>query len=216
MGGSCRSKRGPTIVFVTGTLTGGPFVNINIRHIPVFGAGFVLEINGTEGTLVASTDGRDLAARDIRSLGEQLNQAALSGARQGEPIRDMAVPATHRWVPDDVPSGPPLSMAQTWRKFAAGIVSGDPTPPDFAFGLRVHELYARYGRQWKRPHPPGRVLISARCGRGRKVCGLPMSTAQALPSGSMGLRSASCAIDATRVPSAEWNASKHSPRAFSS
>jgi predicted dehydrogenase len=92
-------------VLVAGRLTNGAFADVNIRHIPVFAAGFAFEVNGSEGTLVASIDGTDLPARGVRSLGEQINQASLRGGRKGEQLTDMAVPGKHRWVPDNVPSG---------------------------------------------------------------------------------------------------------------
>jgi predicted dehydrogenase len=131
-------------VLVQGRLRSGAFVDVNIRHVPVFTTGFTFEVNGTEGTLVASIDGSELAARDVRSLGEQINQAALLGGRIGEAVAPMPVPARHRWVPPDVPTGPPLSVAQLWQRFAEGIRDGTAPDavPDFGVAWRRHELFA--------------------------------------------------------------------------
>ncbi len=129
-------------VLVTGRLTGGAMVNVNIRHVPVFAKGFAFEVNGSDGTLVASIDGRDLPARGVRSLGEQINQASLRGGRRGEQIIDLAVPAEHRWVPEEVPSGPALSVAQAWRRFTEGIREDTNVEADFQLALRRHRLFA--------------------------------------------------------------------------
>src|SRR3954447_35343 len=131
-------------VLFHGRLTGGAFIDVNIRHVPVFATGFSFEVNGSDGTLVASIDGRDLPARGVRSLGEQINQASLRGGRKGEPVSELKIPAQHRWVPDDVPPGPPLSVAQTWRRFADSIRNDTATEPDFALAVRRHELFASF------------------------------------------------------------------------
>jgi predicted dehydrogenase len=128
-------------LLVHGRLTGGSLVDVNVRHVPVFATGFTFEVNGTDGTLVASTDGANLPARGIRSLGEQINQAALRGGRKGEQLTEMAVPLWHRWVPEEVPSGPPLSVAQTWRRFAESIRTDTRVEPDFELAVRRHQLF---------------------------------------------------------------------------
>jgi predicted dehydrogenase len=128
-------------VLMQGRLTGGALCDITIRHVPVFATGFAFEVNGSEGTLVASIDGAGLAERGIRSLGEQINQVALRGGRSGEQVAPLTVPAEHRWVPDTVPSGPPLSIAQAWRRFAESIDTGTHAEPDFALAVRRHELF---------------------------------------------------------------------------
>jgi predicted dehydrogenase len=128
-------------VLVHGRSTGGSLVQVNIRHVPVFASGFSFEVNGTDGTLVASIDGATLPAKGIRSLGEQINQATLQGVRKREQMTNMPVPHTHRWVPDDVPSGPPLSVAQTWRRFAESIRIGTRVEPDFDLAVKRHELF---------------------------------------------------------------------------
>ncbi len=121
----------------------GALVDVNIRHVPVFGTGFTFEVDGTEGVLVAAIDGADLPGRGIRSLGEQLNQATLSGARAGEPVTAMVVPDEHQWVPAQVPPGPALAIAQLLRRFAEGIRSGTPLESDFGLAVRRHELFAK-------------------------------------------------------------------------
>lgn len=134
-------------VLIHGRLDDGALVDVNIRHVPVFGTGLVLEVDGTEGVLVASIDGTDLAARGIRSLGEQLNQATLRGARIGEPLSSMAVPVQHTWVPTEVGTGPALAIAQLFRRFGQSIQSGSPFDSDFDLALRRHELFASFSPQ---------------------------------------------------------------------
>lgn len=129
-------------VLIHSRLDGGAIVDVNIRHVPAFASGLVFEIDGTEGVLVASIDGADLPARGIRSLGEQLNQATLHGARVGESVCAIAVPDDHRWVPDEIGSGPALAIAQLFRRFAASLSSGDRFESDFELALRRHVLFA--------------------------------------------------------------------------
>ena len=127
---------------VHGRLGNGALVDVNIRHVPVFATGFLFEVDGTDGVLVAAVDGDDLSARGICSLGEQLNQATLRGARMGDSPISLTVPAEHRWVPDDVPDGPALSVAQTFRRFAQSISHGASVDVDFGLAVRRHELIA--------------------------------------------------------------------------
>jgi len=133
-------------VLIHGRHDDGALVDVNIRHVPVFGTGFTFEVDGTEGVLVASIDGADLPARGIRSLGEQLNQATLSGARAGEPVTPMVVPAEHRWVPAQVPAGPAVAIAQLLRRFEGAVRSGTPLETDFGLAVRRHELFATSAR----------------------------------------------------------------------
>lgn len=133
-------------ILVNGRLASGAFVDINIRHIPVLGTGFSFEVDGTDGVLVASIDAKELPGRGIRSLGEQLNQVTLRSGRKGEPVAELVVPAEHRWVPAEVPSGPPLGVAQMFRKFAESIRTGTRVEADFALAVKRHELFARLER----------------------------------------------------------------------
>ena len=131
-------------LFVTGTLTGGPFGKYQHPAHSRFWRGLRSRdkryrrnsggLHQRPGPRGPATSG-PWASNSIRPR--------CQGHAKGSPSGTCPFPRSHRWVPDNVPSGPPLSMAQTWRKFAAGIASGGPTPPDFAFGLKVHELYAR-------------------------------------------------------------------------
>ena len=133
-------------VLIHGRSDDGALVDVNIRHVPVFGTGLTFEVNGTEGVLVAAIDGADLPGRGIRSLGEQLNQATLSGARTGEPVTTMVVPDEHQWVPAQLPPGPALAIAQLLRRFAESIRSGSPFETDFGLAVRRHEMFATLER----------------------------------------------------------------------
>ena len=129
-------------VLIHGRLDGDALVDVNIRHVPAFGTGLILEVDGTDGVLVAAIEGTDLTARGIRSLGEQLNQATLRGARAGEPMTSMAVPARHSWTPAAVGAGPALAIAQLLRRFAQSIQSDAHFESDFDLALRRHETFA--------------------------------------------------------------------------
>jgi predicted dehydrogenase len=133
-------------VLIHGCLDGGALVDVNIRHVPVFGTGLTFEVDGTEGVLVAAIDGTDLPARGIRSLGEQLNQATLRGARAGAPVTDMVVPEEHRWVPAEVGTGPALAVAQLFRRFGEAVRSGTRPESDFGLAVRRHEQFDTLAR----------------------------------------------------------------------
>jgi predicted dehydrogenase len=119
----------------------GSLVDVSIRHVPVFGTGLTFEIDGTDGVLIAAIDGADLPARGIRSLGEQLNQVTLRGARSGETVTPLVVPDEYRWVPPRVSPGPALAIAQLLRRFGEGLRSGTRIDADFRLAVRRHELF---------------------------------------------------------------------------
>lgn len=125
-----------------GGIADGATADLNIRHVPVPGAGFVFEVNGTEGVLVAALDRTDFERLGIRSLGEQINQATLWGARSAEPITAISVPPSGE-VSEAVPEGPPRNVAHMLRRFAAEI--SDPKRvafADFDLALRRHRLFS--------------------------------------------------------------------------
>jgi predicted dehydrogenase len=132
-------------VLIQGRLTGGALFDVSIRHVPVFATGLTIEVDGSDGVLLASIDGQDLPARGIRSLGEQLNQATVHGARGGEALTALT-PDDHRWVPDGIGSGPALAIAQLLRRFAKSVADGSPFESDFALAVQRHEQFDAMAR----------------------------------------------------------------------
>jgi len=89
-----------------------------------------MEVYGTEGTLVAT------APSQVQATGVR-----LQGAKQGDAqLEDIEIPDRLRWIPDTVPQGTPINVAQMMRRFAEGIRGGDQPQPTFADAVRNHRL----------------------------------------------------------------------------
>ena len=50
------------------------------------------------------------------------------------------MPEHLRWVPDGVPLGPPLNVAQMYARFAEAIRTGQSVEPDFDSAVKRHKL----------------------------------------------------------------------------
>ncbi|MBM2811661.1 MAG: Gfo/Idh/MocA family oxidoreductase [Chloroflexi bacterium] len=127
-GGSVKVSA-PDHISLTGRVEGGGVATVVVASIPWHGSAFRLEIYGTEGTLVAS--------------GQQAQSIALrlQGARAGDQkLVDLEVAPELRWVPEEVPDGTPLNVAQMMRRFADGIREGTNPGPSFADAVRNHKL----------------------------------------------------------------------------
>ena len=125
----------PDNVLVTGELEGGAVVAADIKSVPVHGAGFRFDVHGTDGTLSVTSTGM-----------AQIGDLVLRGARRGdEAVAPLPVPENCRWVPENL-SGPPLNVAQLFRRLGEGIRDGGATDPDFNHAVRRHELLAAVQR----------------------------------------------------------------------
>lgn len=130
-GGGTVRVTAPDYVTLTGRLGSGAVATVTVGSVPWHAAGFRMEVFGTAGTLVATGLANQVQAMGVR----------LQGARHDEPrLVDLEVPAEHRWVPDDVPGGTPVNVAQMLRRFAQGIQSGTHPEPTFADAVRNHRL----------------------------------------------------------------------------
>lgn len=129
-GGASVHVTAPDYVSITGRLAGGGNANVAVASVPAHGSGFRMEVYGTEGTLVA-TAGSQVQATGVR----------LQGARQGDPqLADIEIPDRLRWIPDTVPQGTPVNVAQMMRRFAESIRRTQEPQPTFADAVRNHRL----------------------------------------------------------------------------
>ena len=129
-GGGSVKVTAPDYVSVTGRLTGGANASVTVASIPHHGSGVRMEVYGSEGTLVA-TSGGQVQATGLR----------VQGARGGDSaLADVDLPDRLRWIPDTVPQGTPINVAQMLRRFAAGIRAGESAPPTFQDAVRNHKL----------------------------------------------------------------------------
>jgi predicted dehydrogenase len=126
-------------IAVVGTLTSGATASIHIREAVAGGIGFLWEINGTDGTLRITADA---AYPEIFPL-------TVAGARGGgEPVQ-LAVPAalTRKWPTlASLEGAPAYNVGRAYAAFAADIDTGAHTVPDFADGVRRHEVIAAIER----------------------------------------------------------------------
>lgn len=129
----------PDHVAVTGTLASGALVSAIVASVPWHGSGFRLEVYGTEGTLVATSD------TQVQFVG-----CRLQGARRDQSqLADVEAPASLRWVPAEVPAGAAVNVAQMLRRFAEGIRGGTQPGPTFADAVRSHRLIEAVERSWE-------------------------------------------------------------------
>ena len=128
-GGTVRASA-PDNVLVSGVLESGATASAHIMSVPVHGTGFAMEIQGVDGTLLVTSAGS-----------AQIGELSLRGARSGEDeLREIPFDAADRWVPEDVPPGPPLNVAQMFRRFGERISDGAPADPDFGLAVTRHRL----------------------------------------------------------------------------
>jgi predicted dehydrogenase len=120
----------PDHIIVTGKLAEGGLVTVEVGGVPYHGSGFRIEIYGTEGTIVAT------APNQLQATGVKLQGAKKDDAK----LADLEVPRALRWVPDEVPAGTPVNLAQMMRRFADGIQKGENPGPTFADAVRNHRL----------------------------------------------------------------------------
>jgi predicted dehydrogenase len=133
--GEQMTKTSPDQVAVIGTLTSGATASIHVRESVAGGVGFLWEINGTDGTLRITAGA---AYPEIFPL-------TVTGARgPGEPT-NLAVPAalTDKWPAlASLEGAPAYNVGRAYAAFAEDIDSGTHTVPDFADGVRRHEVIA--------------------------------------------------------------------------
>ncbi|MSQ15834.1 MAG: Gfo/Idh/MocA family oxidoreductase [Dehalococcoidia bacterium] len=120
----------PDDVSITGRLVNGAVASVHIASIPWHGSAFKMEVYGTEGTLIATSNQM-----------VQFVDPILRGARaDGTSPEEIVIPSRLRWVPADVPDGAPLNVGQMLSSLATAIVKGHEPEPNFQEALRRHLL----------------------------------------------------------------------------
>ena len=120
----------PDTIMVDGTLASGAVVSATVGNVPFHASGYRLQVYGREGTLVVTS-------QQAPSLGG----VRIYGGRAGDAeLEELSVPAQHRWVPDSVPEGEPLNVAQMWGRFATAVRRNERASPDFETAVQRHRL----------------------------------------------------------------------------
>ena len=132
-------KTAPDQIGVIGTLESGAIASIHVREAVAGGIGFLWEINGTDGTLRITADA---ALPEIYPL-------TVAGARGRNEPAELPVPAAliQRWPAlSGLEGAPAYNVARAYAAFAEDIAHGTQTVPDFAAGVRRHEVIAAIER----------------------------------------------------------------------
>ena len=120
----------PDHIIIGGKLTNGAAVSATVAYVPWHTSGWKMEIYGSEGTLVATSDSYP-----------QIVKPRLFGARKDDSgLQELPIPHDLIWIPPEVPHGPGYNVAQIFRKMGEGIRSGTPAQPDFDRALQIHRL----------------------------------------------------------------------------
>jgi predicted dehydrogenase len=119
----------PDNIAIGGTLQSGAVASVHVQSVPVMGAGFLLEIHGTEGSLVVRSE-------SSANTGELELRGVRRGSTALEPI---VLDEQYRWAPE-VPSGPPLNVGQQYRRLAEAIRGAGEYEPSFDTAVDLHRL----------------------------------------------------------------------------
>jgi len=126
-------------IAVIGSLTSGATASVHVREAVAGGAGFLWEINGTDGTLRITAD----------APFPGIFPMTVAGARAGDALMDLTVPPAYT---QDWPAllhlqgTPAFNVGRTYAAFAADLENGTSTVPDFAAAVRRHEVIAAIER----------------------------------------------------------------------
>lgn len=120
----------PDNVLVSGRLRNGAVASVHVAAIPYAGSGCRIEVYGREGTLVASSE-------DSPQLGGAVR---LHGARGGNALAELEVPARFVHVGKDIPAGDPYNVGQMYAMFAQAIRGGQASLPTFDTAVELHRL----------------------------------------------------------------------------
>lgn len=117
-------------VALSGTLEDGTTASFHYRARPSRGTNFYWEINGTEGDLVLEAATGQFQYADV----------SLRGGQGRNPLETIPLAAEDRWVPDNVPAGPPLNVAQAYALLARDLRTGTRSVPRFDDAVLRHQM----------------------------------------------------------------------------
>ncbi len=119
----------PDNVLVSGQLDNGGVASVHVASTPYAGSGLRLEVYGSKGTLVASSDDSP-----------QLKVVELEGAQGSDRLEAIGVPARYTNVLEGMPSGEAFNVGQMYYQFAQAVNSGGKCEPSFATAVKLHEF----------------------------------------------------------------------------
>jgi predicted dehydrogenase len=124
----------PDQVLLNGVLENGTLASVHVKGGTANGIGFLFEIQGTDGDLIVGP------ARPRPASSVQISELSVKGSRNGEPLEEVAIPESYRWVSSAMPAGPPFNVGQLFVRLAQAIREGKPAAPDFTLAVKRHHL----------------------------------------------------------------------------
>ncbi len=119
----------PDNILVNGSLANGAVVSVHVAVNPWAGSGYVMEIYGRKGTLVATGDDSP-----------QIGDVFLQGTQGNDKLEDIEVPANLTNVLEGMPSGSPMNVGQMYYQFGEAIRGNAANYPDFETAVDMHNL----------------------------------------------------------------------------
>jgi predicted dehydrogenase len=130
------SVTSPDNVAFLGHLENGAVISVHIATVPWHGTAFRMEAYGTGGTLTATSD----------QMVEMVDPIIKGGQKDDPKMEILQPPNDLHWVPDNVPPGVPVNVAQLFRRFATAIHDGEHILPDFTEAARLHHTLDKIER----------------------------------------------------------------------
>ena len=119
----------PDNIVISGVLANGAVASAHVGSIPWAGTGYIMEIYGRTGTLVATSEDSP-----------QLGDVRLQGAQNGDTLEDIEIPARHTNVLEGMPHAEPFNVGQLYYMFGQGINGSRPAYPDFDTAVELHQF----------------------------------------------------------------------------
>lgn len=132
----------PDTVTATGVLKNGAEVCYQVASVPQNASGICLEIYGTKGTMVLTSNSLNIGPT-------KLHMAVGKNA-----MAEVTPPAALTLVPPEMAAGPGRNVGQAYARFAKALQSGKADTPDFAAAVVRHALIDAM----ERSHVEGKVI----------------------------------------------------------
>ena len=123
-------EESPDAVIAEGVLQNGAVATISVTTNVGRAGGWRMEVLGTKGSIVATCPTTVL-----------WGDVTLRGGKVGDhEMTTLDVPPGLRTAPETVPAGPPVNVAELYRRLAQGIREGHAVHPSFDDAVRRHML----------------------------------------------------------------------------
>jgi len=137
--GEVRPKTSPDQVLVQGLFPSGAPLSLHLQGGVRGLAGVRVEIRGSEGDLLVTTNGIIEASPLTLRGGRNVHDPSVAvEANRGRELPVMTVPDSYRHVPASLGEGPALNVGELYARFANAAQTPDPALPDFRLAARRH------------------------------------------------------------------------------